>query len=92
MDEIIDYLKGARLFTKLDLKSGYHQIPIDLVDVWKKYFKIKEALFEWLVMLFVLTNSPVNFMQFMDDILRPFIIKFVIVYVDDILIFSRSWE
>ena len=92
IDELINSLKGAKLFTKLDLKLGYNQIPIDSTDGWKMDFKTKEGLFEWLAMPFSLTNAPATFMRYMDDLLRPFIGKCVIVYIDDILIFSRSWE
>ena len=92
IDEVIDNLKGAKLFTKFDLNSGYHQIPIDSTNVWKMNFKTKEGLFEWLVMCFLLTNAPTTFMRHMDDLLFPFIGKCVIVYLNDILIFSRSWE
>ena len=92
IDELIDNLKGAKFFTKIDLRSGYHQIPIESTDVWKTDFKTKEGLFEWLVMSFNLTNAPATFMRYMDDLIRPFIDKCVIVYFDDILIFIQSWE
>ena len=92
INELINNLKGAKFFTKLNLESGYLQIPIESTDVWKMTFKTKEGLFEWLVMLFGLTNAPATFMRYMDDLLRPFISKCVIIYLDDILIFSRSWE
>ena len=92
IDELIDNMKGAKFFMKLDLKSGYHQIPIESTNVRKTNFKTKEGLFEWLVVPFSLTNAPATFMRYMDDLLRPFISKFVIVYVNNILIFSRSWE
>ena len=92
IEELIDILKGAKFLTKLDLKSGYHQILIESIDVWKIAFKTKEGLFEWLFMPFYLTNAPATFMIYMNDILRPFIGKCVIFYLDDILIFSQSWE
>ena len=76
----------------LDLKWGYQQIPIESTYVWKMNFKTKEGLFEWLDMPFGLTNAPLNFMRYMDDLIWPLIRKCVIVYLDDILIFSWSWE
>ena len=69
IDELIDNLKGAKFFTKIDLKSGYHQILNKSTDVWKMTFKTKEGLFEWLVMHFSLTNAPATFMRYMDDLL-----------------------
>ncbi|EUC54475.1 Transposon Tf2-1 polyprotein, partial [Rhizoctonia solani AG-3 Rhs1AP] len=88
--DLIEKLQGAKIFTKFDLKWGYNLVRIAKGDEWKTVFKCKYGLFEYRVMPFGLTNAPAYFQHFMNDILRDLLDICVVVYLDDILIFSKN--
>jgi hypothetical protein len=87
IDDLLNQLNGSNFFNKINLKSGYHEVLIESTNVWKTTFKSKEGLFVWLVMPFGLTNAPTTFTRMLDDILQLFTNTFVVVHLDDILIF-----
>jgi hypothetical protein len=91
-DDCLDHLGKGVVFSKIDLASGYHQIPIAPADIHKTAFNTQYGSYEWLVMPFGLTSAPATFQRMMNDILRPLLGKCVVVYLDDIMVYSTSPE
>jgi hypothetical protein len=92
IDILFDQLAGAQVFSKIDLRSGYHQIKICDEDIPKTASSMRYRLYEYLIISFGLTNAPAHFMYLMNSIFMPELDKFVMVFIVDILVYSKSTE
>jgi hypothetical protein len=89
---LFDQLAGAQVFSKIDFRSGYHQIKIRAKDITKTTFTTRYGLYEYLVMSFGLSNAPAHFMYFMNSVFMLELDQFIVVFIDDILVYSKSME
>jgi hypothetical protein len=92
IEDLFDQMKGASVFSKIDLRSGYHELKIRESDIRKTTFHTRYGLYEYTVMSFRLTNAPAYFMYLMNKVFMEYLDRFVIVFIDDILIFSKTME
>ena len=93
IDDFFNQLRGARVYSKIDFRTGYHQLRVRETDIPKTVFRMRYGHFEFTVMPFGLTNAPAAFMDLMHRVFQPYLDQFVVVFVDDILIYSQSeWE
>ena len=92
INDLFDQLRGATVFSKIDLRFGYHKVQIKDEDIFKTDFRTRYGHYEFVVMSFGLTNAPIVFMCLMNNILHKYLDKFVVVFIDDILIYSKTKE
>jgi hypothetical protein len=92
IDDMFDQLRGACVFSKIDLRSGYHQLKVRECDIPKTAFISRYGLYEFTVMSFGLTNAPAYFMYMMNKVFMEYLDTFVVVFIDDILVYSRNEE
>ena len=92
INDLYDQLRGVRVYSKIDLLTGYHQLRVREADIPKTTFRMRYGHFEFIVMPFRLTNSPTTFMDLMHRVFQPYLDQFVMVFVDDILIYSKFEE
>ena len=92
IDALFDQLKGSRYFSKIDLRFGYHQMRVKEKDTPKAAFSTRYGHFEFVVMSFGLTNAPATFMDLMNMIYKKYLDKFIVVFMDDILVYSKTQE